>query len=384
MSFTVDIDGSSITNLCQSTRWRPKLSSPATGIVRVPAHLITVTEGVSELHIYDGATLLFSGPIWYTQADGDPNAQFAELTAYDHLIYLKNRMVKTVTGNMIDPSQVLIDEITAPAIMARFIENANTYDSTVPNGNAMPLTVNTVAPGGEDASGVPMSFPMELDDMRALLVSTGEMDVFLNPGVGGSTVDLTNGGGGNDLSGSVSYDYGTGAFNCQIATKTVDMEEVVNALWYFLGPRVDATHWAGSITPSARNGGVDGDGPLPGDPWSPALQAKFLGSRTTYGYSQHIRIFDTPDAQVIRFLYELLWAKEAGLRAGPRTFASIRPERGITPNFAVGDLISVSAGSMLLGGFSGAQRVYEMEVEMDVDGIVSVTEILTSPDQEGL
>lgn len=383
MSLTADIDGSSITNLCRSIRWRPKLSAPATGIVRVPAQMVSVTEGVSELHIYSNASLVFSGPVWYTQADGDPDSAYAEITAYDHLIYLKNRMVKTVTGNMIDPSQVLEDEVTAPAIMAAFIENANTYDSTVPNGNAMPLSVGSVAAGGEDASGVPMSFPMELDDMRALLVSTGEMDVFVNPGIGASTVDLTNGDGGNDLTGSAIYGYGTGPFNCQIATKTVDMDEVVNALWYFLGPRVDATHWAGSITPTARNGGVDGDGPLPGDPWDPALEARFLGSRTTYGYSQHIRIFDTPDAQVIRFLYELLWAKEAGLRAVPRTFASIRPERGITPNFSVGDLISVSAGSMLLGGFSGAQRVYEMEVECDYDGVVSVTEILTSPDQEG-
>lgn len=382
MSLTVDIDGSSITNLCQSIRWRPKLSAPATGIVRVPAHLLSVVPGVSEMHIYMSGGLVFSGPVWYTQADGDPDSAYAEITAYDHLIYLKNRLCKTETGNLITPISVLLDNVTAPAIMAAFIENANTYDSTRPNGNAMPISVGSVAGGGVDCSGAPMAFPMNLDDMRSLLLSTGQLDVMLVPGVGSSVVNLTNGDGGTDLSGSVAYEYGTGAFNCQIATRTIDMDDVVNALWYLLGPRVSEERWAGSITPTARNGGIDGDGPLPGDPWPPALVAKFMGSRTTYGYSQEIRIYDTPDAQDIRFLYELLWAKEAGLRAGPKQLASIRPERGIEPNFSVGDLITVAAGSQLMGGFSGAQRVYEMEVECDADGVVSVTEIIASADQE--
>lgn len=375
MALTADIDGSSITSLCQSIRWRPKLSAPATGIVRVPAHLISVTPGVSELHIYMSGTLVFSGPVWHTQADGSPDSAYAELTAYDHMIHLGKRLCKTSTGNLITPgSSVLASEVTAPAILAAFINNANTYDSTVPNGNAMPLTVGTVAGGGADVSGAPTSFPMSIDNMRELLVSTGQLDVFVNPGIGASTVDLTNGDGGNDLSGSVSYDYGTGNFNCQIATFTQDMDVVINALWYLLGPRVSATRWRGSITPTApHKGGV----------WPPALVARFMGSRTTYRYMQEIRIHDSDDTTNVRPLFEEEWANEAWIRAQPRVFASIRPERGITPNFAVGDLISVSAGSQLLGGFSGTQRVYEMEVECDADGVVSVTEIITSADQEG-
>ena len=166
MALTADIDGSSITSLCQSIRWRPKLSAPATGIVRVPAHLVSVTPGVSELHIYSSGSLVFSGPIWHTQADGNPDSTYAELTAYDHMIYLRTRMVKTLTGNMIQPGQVLLDEVTAPAIMAAFINNVNTYDAALPSGNAMPLSVGSVAGGGVDSSGVPMSFPMSLDDMR--------------------------------------------------------------------------------------------------------------------------------------------------------------------------------------------------------------------------
>jgi hypothetical protein len=322
-----------------------------------------------------GGGLVFSGPVWYTQADGDPDSAYAEITAYDHMIYMQKRLCKTDTGNLITPGSVLLSEITAPAIMAAFINNANSYDSTVPNGNPMPLTVGTVAGGGADVSGAPTAFPMSLEDMRVLLVSTGQIDVFVNPGVGASTVNLTNGDGGNDLSGSVSYDYGTGAFNCQIATFTQDMDIVINALWYLLGPRVSETRWRGSITPTA---------PHQGGTWPASLQAKFLGSRSTYGYAQEIRIFDDTNTESsIRPLFEEEWANEAWIRATPQVFASVRPERGISPNFGVGDLISVSAGSQLMGGFSGSQRVYEMEVECDADGVVSVTEIITSADQEG-
>ena len=375
MALTADIDGSSITSLCQSIRWRPRLSAPAGGVVRVPAHLVSVTPGVSELHIYMSGTLVFSGPVWYTQADGDPDSAYAEITAYDHMIYMQKRLCKTALGNLITPGSVLVSEVTAPAILAAFINNTNTYDATNPNGSAMPLTVGTVAGGGADVSGAPTNFPMSIDDMRSLLVSTGQLDVFVNPGVGGSTVDLTNGDGGNDLSGSVSYDYGTGNFNCQIATFTQDMDIVINALWYLLGPRISETRWRGSITPTA---------PHKGGTWPAPLQARFLGSRTTYGYMQEIRVFDDTNLESnVRPLFEEEWANEAWIRATAQVFASIRPERGISPNFAVGDLISVSAGSQLLGGFAGTVRVYEMEVECDADGVVSVTEIITSADQEG-
>jgi hypothetical protein len=325
-------------------------------------------------------TLVFSGRVWYPQADGSPDSTYADITAYDHLIYLSRRQCKTSTGNMITPGDVLTTNVTAPAILGAFIDNTNSFDP-----NPMPLTVGSVAGGGADVSGVPMSFPMNLDTMRSLLLGTGQLDVFVNPGVGSSTVTLTNGDGGTDLSGSVSYDYGTGAFNCQVATLTVDMDEVTNALWYFLGPRgprltdqgfIPENHWGGSITPTA---------PHVGGTWPPALLARIAASRASYTYMQDIRVFDdNNDEQNIRPLFEEEWANEAWLRAIPRTFASVRPERGITPNFSVGDLITVSAGSQLLGGFSGAQRVYGMEVTCDADGVMSVTDILTSADQEGL
>lgn len=384
MALTADIDGTSITGICQSIRWRSRLSGAAVGIVRYPADLFSVAAGVSELHIYESGGLVFSGPVWYSQAEGGPDATYAEVTAYDHSIFLSKRLCKTPTGNLITPSSVIVAEGTGPAILAAFINNANSYDATVPSGNPMPLTVGSVAAGGVDLSGVPTSFPMSIENMKSLLVSTGQLDVIVSPGIGASTVNLYNGDYGNDLSGSVAYEYATGANNCQIATLTADMEDVINALWYLLGPRVNEERWKGSITPTAANAGGDGSGGTPATPWPPALQGRFLGSRSTYGYMQEIRVFDdNEDEQAIRPLFEEEWANEAWVRATPRTFASIRPERGINPNFGVGDQISVAAGSVLHGGFSGTQRVYEVEWMTDVDGIMECVEILTSADQEG-
>lgn len=369
MALTADIDGTSITSICQSIRWRSRLSGAAAGIVRYPAQLFSINPGVSELHIYSGGGLVFSGPCWYSQAEGGPDSAYAEVTGYDHLVYLGKRLCKTDTGNLITPGSVIEDEITGPAILAAYINNTISVDGP------LPLAVASVAGGGADLSGVPTAFPMSIENMRALLVSSGQLDVILTPGIGGSSVNLYNGDYGNDLSGSVSFDYATGNFNCQIATVTVDMEDVINALWYLLGPRVSETRWRGSITPTA---------PHVGGTWPGALTARFLGSRSTYGYMQEIRVFDdNEDENSIRELFEEEWANEAWIRATPRVFASIRPERGISPSFGVGDLISVSAGSTLHGGFSGTQRVYEVEWKTDYDGIIECVEILTSADQEG-
>ena len=180
-------------------------------------------------------------------------ATYAEITAYDHMIYMNKRMCKTSTGNLIQPDAVINTEITGPAIMAAFIDNVNTYDSTLPNGNPMPITTGSVAGGGDDLSSVPTNFPMTLEQMRSLLCSTGQLNLLLTPGIGSSSIDFTNGGVVNDLTGSVSLEYATGANNAQISTYTIDMDNAINALWYLLGPRCSATRWRGSITPTAPN-----------------------------------------------------------------------------------------------------------------------------------
>ena len=399
MTWTVDIDGTDITSLCQEIRWRPKLSRPASLVVRVPGHLVTADTGTSEMHLTNGG-LLFSGPIWYQQNSGDPNTTYTEFTAYDHLIYMNKRMCKSGTGygpvnrfdmkedpgpcNLADPTAVILDNITAPAILAAFIQATNDCDG------AWPITVGSVSAGGPDMTGFPADWPSNIQDMAETLLSSGQLNIIVNPGVGSSSVDLTNGGVENDLTGSVVIQYQTGAFNAQTAEKTVDMEQVINALWYLLGPKrpwnqQDIAHWAGSITPTAANAGADGDDPdIPATPWPPELVARWMGSRATYGYMQEIQVHDEKeDEQItVRPLFEEMFANEAYLRAVPRTFVAIAPERagGTSPTFFPGDQITVAAGSRLGGGYSGSLLVYEYEIAIDTDGVASYTDIVGSPD----
>ena len=60
----------------------------------------------------------------------------------------------------------------------------------------------------------------------------------------------------------------------------------------------------------------------------------------------------------------------------------IIPNRGIAPNFGLGDIISFNAGSVMRGGFSGQMRVYEYTVSEDNDGVFAIDKIVASADQE--
>lgn len=394
MAWTVDIDGTDITPYCQQIRWRPRLSRYASCVVRYPSSLFVATTGVNEMHLYHDATLLFSGPVWYQQNDGDPDAAYTELTAYDHLIYLSKRMAKTSASypdydppdepgpcNLADPVKMILDYVTAPEIVAAFIQATMDCDPPEPPPSVLPLTVTSVATGGVDVTGLPADWPMEIDRVIDLLLSTGQLDVILTPGIGSSGVALTNGGYGNDLTGSVLLQYATGGFTAQRAGRTQDLEEMINALWYLLGPKrpqydQDVSHWAGSITRTA---------PHVGGTWPPALLSRLASSITTYGYMTEIQVHDTrEDENDVRPLYEERWANEAHIRAVPRTFANFSPNRSSTagPPFFPGDLVTVAAGSVLNGGFTAAERVYEYEMTIDPDGIAEYSDLVTSADQE--
>lgn len=396
MAWTVDIDGTDITSICQTISWNPKLNRPASCVVRYPGHLFMIGTGTQEMHLYEDGVLRFSGPVWYLQPEGSPDNTYTEATAYDHLIYLSKRLCKKPSshfnGNFINPGSVIIDNQTGPAIMNAFLENTVAIDDAKwPSQMPFPITVNSVAGGGDDLSSVPTEFPMTLEQMRSLLCSTGQLNILVNPGIGGSTVDLTNGGVVNDLTGSVQIQYQIGSYNAQVSSFTEDMEEFCNALWYLIGPRgprfgrrqwIPKDHWAGSITATAANAGGDGQEGVPGDQWPLLLQALINNSRIIYGYQQDVRIFDdNEDEEFDRPLFEEEWANEAPIRAVPRTMVNVKPQRGTAPAFAVGDLIRAQAGPRLDKGFSGDVVVFEFTVEIDTEGVPDVTSIVASADQ---
>jgi hypothetical protein len=86
-----------------------------------------------------------------------------------------------------------------------------------------------------------------------------------------------------------------------------------------------------------------------------------------------------------RELWRRLWQIESWIRLAPRELIHITPIRGYGVGlFDIGDLITVEAGSQIRGGFSGAQRIYEYTVSWDEDGPCELSELQTSPNNEGV
>ena len=259
---TADIDGEDISPYCQSIAWKPRYNLIDSGVVRVPSFLVAAAVGAQELHLELDGDLKFSGPLWFLQHEGNTNTAYTELTAWDHRVYLGKRLCKWDDGgtfNLITPCPVIEDEQYAPDILRQFIQNAIDDPDVAdfdpagvqgPYGPAapLPLSLGTVSSAGAELTNTcPMDFPMSIQRMASLLVSTGQLDMILHPGIGSSTLDLVA-HHENDISGSVSFEYATGSHNSQITTVTVDMEDMVNALWFLLGPRGPGTCRSRSTT----------------------------------------------------------------------------------------------------------------------------------------
>ena len=248
---------------------------------------------------------------------------------------------------------------------------------------------------------------MSIDDIRQLLLQTGYLDIIINPVESDpdilGTIGLYNGDYGTDLSGLVAFEFGTGAFNVKQFKRTFDMSQVVNKLWYYLGPKCDLQHWRGNVTgddpylpgavPDIGGGsGVGGD-----IDYSNPLGDLRNQSIDLYRELMEIRIYDDyggeclPDTEpnqgnnLFRPFYQRMWQNESMLRAMPRQLISWTPVRGIEPNFDVGDLIAVAWGPQVRGqSGNGVQRVYEFTVESDASGAASLTNLVTSSDGDQL
>jgi hypothetical protein len=236
-----------------------------------------------------------------------------------------------------------------------------------------------------DVSGAPVDWPMTIAEIANLLVSTGELDIVVEPidyGGNMALVHLKNGAHGSDLSGSLSFDYAMGSHNVRQMRRVEDLSNVCNKLWYYIGPRVGTRddpdrlqHWEAN---------VQADAPLP-DPPATDVVWKAALSRGTYGTRMEIKIFDARGDEIDALdLYHRLWLLESWIRADPRTMVHFTPVRGTELNFDVGDLVTVRAGPKFRGGFSGAQRIYAYTLGWDSEGVTEITDIQTSPSQEGI
>lgn len=400
MAWRFEIDGEDVSDVAFQKTATRVLNGIGSGGCRIPSReLADITGfaiGSSRLKVYDDSNVLWHhGIVWHLNDDGDENTCYTTITSVDPMALWPMRPARDADGDFSLPS-FITDFGTGPQILQEILTNSVTHEGDL----FLDMSGGTVETGGVDVSGLPVDWPMTIADIASLLFDTGMVDVVIDPIEVGSAIgrfNAYNGGYGSDLSGSVVFQYGMGAYNVRRAVRTQAMDQMCNKLWYLLGPKKQTVD--GTEMPQRWRGNVTGDHPqLPNPPGGDIDDLDPLGalranSQADYWVSMDVRVFDTaydglsddPESQDgYEALYLRLWQAEQEARVGPRTLCKITPVRGTEPTFTVGDLIGVQAGSVLRGGFSEVQRVHRVTVNIDDNGVVDLGELLTTSDGESL
>lgn len=419
----VTLDGEDVTQFCVAGNWTRRLNRPSTAQIRVPMQLVEADVGAPlKIEALVGTTyqIVHHGRVLLCETDTGEDTGYTVYNSTDPMELWQWRPVRADDGDFSKPTgsgatdgtDIFATYLYGTQIMEAVLKNTE-GDSTA-QGNPLlspPTTAEgptfldfgTFAAGSVELTGAPVDWPMTLGELSALLISSGELDLVITPtdpggGIMG-TIDGYNGNFGTDLSASVVFQYGTGAFNVRRLRWNQNMTNMCNKLWYYGGPRVATAadpagdqHWCFN---------VQGDDPglayPPGGELSPPasstdnqLGVLRVDSRNDYGVRMEIQIFDAYDecagvGTVGRDLFRRMWQQESWLRAQPRTIIHVTPTRETEiGTFDIGDLVGVEAVAAVRGGFSGAQRVYEYTVSWDADGVLELSELQTSADNEGL
>ena len=398
MAATVSLDGVDVSGVAIKGSATRRLNRPAQAEITIP--MDAAIGGVGSRLKIGFPGLFFHGMVIDCETDTGEDTGYTRYNAMDPMEMWNWRPCRDfggeTPGNFIDPSFLERME-TGPQIMEElFLASENPAGIPGTAEGPLFLDLGTFAGGGADLSGAPCTWPMTIGDLFSLLTSTGELDAVITPtdpggGIMG-TVDCFNGDYGTDLSGSVEFEYATGALNVRRLRWNEDMSNLSNKIQYFFAPKETIRRYKGNIT---------GDDPCLetqiGAAEIAALLAARLTSRSTYGTRMEIQEFEVDELEKeqeplgtcvsldpTRVLYRQLWYLESWIRLIPRTLIHVTPTRGTAIGaFDIGDLVTVSAGASVRGGFTGAQRVYQYTISWDEDGPFELSELQTSADQEG-
>lgn len=379
-----------------------RLNRPSEATVNVPMMFAAGGAG-SRLKVVINGSLRFHGFVTSVETDTGEDVGYTVYNAMDPMELWQWRPVRDwsgqdpglTPGNFVDP-YILKDNESGPQIVEAMCR-ASEDSSLIPEAAEGPLFLSFggFEGGGADLSGAPVTWPTTMMELATLLTSTGELDIIINPiDSGGNMGQLNcyNGNYGTNRSGSVVFQYGFGARNVRRVQWNQDLTNVANKIQYFYGPKETVRRYKSNTT------GDDPCGPVQigaGD-WA-ALLSRRNASRSAYGVRMEIQEFDVDVLSrehleggpclyldPVKILYRRLWYLESWIRSVPREIIHITPTRETEiGSFDIGDLVRVSASTDVRGGFDGAQRVYEYTISWDNDGVLELSEIQTSADQEG-
>jgi hypothetical protein len=125
--------------------------------------------------------------------------------------------------------------------------------------------------------------------------------------------------------------------------------------------------------------------PAAGSTQRPVQNVTDATSITNYGAYEDVMTY----SDITQQAYLTVLANQAiALRKVPKQIANFTPQadpgspNALNPftDFERGYLINVYAGAALRGGFSGQQRIWGFDIDLDDDGVERVTSIQTGPD----
>jgi hypothetical protein len=354
-----DVD---ITQLVQDASVTHQWQRPSFATIRVPLDRVSGDWEAARLKVYpDGSTLDFHGKCVDVDDQADERSGYRVATFASASEIFEFRVVRDADGDFSKPS-IIADFVTGPQIVQEALTNSMVAGDPSIGEGPMGITLGTFETGGPSMEGAPTDWPMSLADLFGRLVSTGQCDIverFIESGDNMSEISAYNGGFGDDLSGSVLFEFATGSFNARACQRERDYRELINKRWTYGGPRVKSKadpagdqHWDFNVT---------GDDPGLPDPPQSAIQASIDISRDLHYERMLVEIEDATDDEgdAMRNLTRLRWQMLTWMQVRGKMLVSVTPNRGIAPAFRTGDKIHVAAGTSFAGGFSGTQRVQE-------------------------
>lgn len=388
------IDGEEVTDVVMDGSVTRKLNRPAEATIRIPTQY-TIGQIGSRLKVVIEGTLSFHGMILTISDDCGEDTGYTEYVALDPMELWQWRPARDPDGDFSDPDFMRVVK-QGPQIMQQILQTSEALIELGADDAEGPLFISygTFEGGGIDLSGAPTNWPMTIYDIGNLLTSTGELDIVLEPideGGNMARVSCYNGDFGQNLSGSVVFEYAIGAHNVRELRQVEDGTTMANKIWYYLGPRLNQQHWHASVT------GGDPSAWEQSPYYAAYLQvlAERDASRNAFGVRMDVQVHDTRNDEGIIgvWLFRRLWIIEQFIRNFPRQLVHFMPIRGYDPNaFGIGDIIGINVGPYVRGpfprpgldlqirGFSGAMRVFEYTVSWDENGVTEITDIVCSPE----
>lgn len=352
--------------VCRPAQWSGRVNLQEPAVAQLAPLSTSLAISRDGLEVFHGFT-------WRVHRKGDRDTASALVTWIDPMIWWTRRVVRDATGAFAKPE--FASPITGGELLQQALQNSEDWEAGDPLG-----TIGCLI--GSDTSTVDQTsrlanFPMKISELALMLASTGRCDHWVLPrtDVAGYLGELhVFDRGGNDVSGTVSLDYGTGSFNVAECEHIADAATICNGLWYFYGPKEDEEHWGGGNTTLPINPNV-----LPNPPQA-ALSAAILASRDAYGYWQDMRFWDDLDLadSPDRKMFKRMWQLESALRLAPKQMLHAQPEPNtVRPfvDFFLGDRVTVNPAGLGVAG--GTQKVYGFEVSPGNDNLERV-KIMTS------